>query len=371
MKKEGKKLKLIFCVAAMTVTGIHSTIVADGTKYRRKRTHPQNAISLLAVGDDLIHDSIYQAARTKKGYNFNPIFRHTSQYIKKADLSIINQETIFVRNHYSGYPAFGSPYQVGDAVARAGFDVATQATNHAMDRGVSNIFGTYHYWRKNHPRMTILGIHTSQKDASHIKVIKKNGIRIAMLNYTYGLNGIRLPKGREYAVDELINPRKIRKDIRKARRQSDFVIVFPHWGTEYQYRPSADQRKWAQLFADEGVNLVIGTHPHVLEPCTTIKGKNGHRTVVYYSLGNFVSAQKKTDRKIGGMAEVKIIKDKKGVHIQNYRLSATVTHVRRHYFTVYKLNDYTRSLARANGTSLKQLKSIYQKATGHRYPYRK
>lgn len=372
MKEMKRKLYLIIVVYLLTGLSLSSISSADGDTLRKKKETTNSEVSLLAVGDDLIHDSVYKAAKTKNGYNFDSVYAHTKKYIQKADLALINQETIFVDSRYSGYPAFGSPKQAGDAIAKAGFDAVTQATNHALDRGVSSILYTYNFWHNKHPNIALLGIHNSQKDANKITVVKRNGIRIAMLNYTYGLNGLRLPQGKGYLVDLLQSESKIRNDIKRAKKQSDFVIVFPHWGIEYKYQPSADQKRWAKVFASAGADLVIGTHPHVLEPCTTIKSKN-HKTVVFYSLGNFVSAQTKADRALGGMAEVTIIRDQKGVRIKNYKLSGTITHkAKNQRYTVYKLDDYNNRLAKTNtmahGTTVNGFKSIYHRATGKNYP---
>ena len=344
-------------------------------KQKEKKDETQT-VELVAVGDNLIHRGLYLTCKTKKGYNFNPVYKHVKKDIKAADLAVINQETILVKKHYSGYPCFGSPRKVADAVAAAGFDIVTHATNHTMDRGTAAITGTLSYWTKKHPKIKVLGIHKSKKQASKITVVKKNGIRIAMLNYTYGLNGFKLPSGRGYLVDLLTESRKkkIKKDIRRAKKKSDFVIVFAHWGTEYQYKPDAFQKRWAKFFARQGVDLLIGAHPHVVEPMRTVKGKKGHKMVCYYSLGNFVSAQDHVPCMLGGMAKVKIVKDKKGVHIKSKKLIPLVTHLGKkgRPTTVYKLSDYTEKLAKKNRIrrvapgekfSKKRLKSLFKKIT--------
>lgn len=337
----------------------------------------KSEVSLVAVGDNLMHAGVYNRARTKKGYNFDSLYRNVRKDIKAADLAIINQETVMVPKNYSSYPSFGTPYAVADAIAKAGFDVVTHATNHTMDRGVSNVLGTLKYWRKHHRNIKILGIHRTQKEADTITVVEKNGIRIAMLNYTYGLNGRRLPSGKKYLVDLLTssNRSKILRDIKKAKKKSDFVIVFPHWGTEYKYSADSEQKYWTKVFLDAGVDLVIGTHPHVVEPYQMKKGKKGHRMLVYYSLGNFASGQSQVPRMLGGMAKVTIVKDKKGTRIKSYKMEALVNHRpsgRRN--TVYKLKDYTEALAKKhflhkkypNTMTKSYLKSLYRRITGDR-----
>lgn len=372
MKKIFNKITLKFQMAvfltlsaALLIPGIH--VSAADTK----------TVELTAVGDDLIHSPIYKACKTKKGYNFDSLFEHIKKDIQASDISVINQETILVDRNYSGYPSFGSPKAVADAVAKAGFNVVTHATNHTLDRGTGAITGTLKYWNQRYPNIKVLGIHKNKTASNKITVVKKNGIRIAMLNYTYGLNGRRLPSGKSYMVDLLTskNKTKIKKDIKAAKKCSDFVIVFAHWGTEYRYSPDASQKNWTNFFLNNGVNILIGTHPHVLEPYKMLKGKNGHKMLVYYSLGNFVSSQNRVPRLLGGMAKITIAKDSKGTYVKNYTMEPLVTHIskNRKSYTVYKLNDYTDALAKQNyirkispreAFSVKALKKLYKKATG-------
>lgn len=334
-------------------------------------------VEMTAVGDDLIHSPIYKACKTRKGYNFDSLFEHIKSDIKSSDISVINQETILVDRNYSGYPSFGSPKALADAISRSGFNVVTHATNHTLDRGTGAINGTLKYWNQRHPNVKVLGIHKSKSAANKVTVIKKNGIRIAMLNYTYGLNGRRLPSGKSYMVDLLTskNKNKIKKDIKTARKSSDFVVVFAHWGTEYRYTPDASQKSWTTFFLNNGVDLLIGTHPHVLEPYKMLKGKNGRKMLVYYSLGNFVSSQKRVPRLLGGMAKITIAKNSKGTYIKNYTMEPLVTHIGKNYksYTVYKLSDYTDALAKKNHIhkmspretfTVKSLKKLYKKITG-------
>lgn len=367
-KKFTLKLSLILCLA------LSFTLLFPDIQVSAADTQ---TVDLVAVGDDLIHSPIYKACKTGKGYNFDSLFRHIRNDVRAADISVINQETILVDRRYSGYPSFGSPKAVADSVARAGFNVVTHATNHTLDRGTGAISGTLRYWNKKYPNIKVLGIHKSKSAANKVTIVKKNGIKIAMLNYTYGLNGRRLPAGKRYMVDLLTskNKNKIKKDIKTAKKNSDFVIVFTHWGTEYRYSPDASQKRWTNFFLNNGVDILIGTHPHVVEPYKMLKGKNGRKMLVYYSLGNFVSSQKKVPRLLGGMAKITIAKDSKGTYVKKYTMDPLVTHIgkNRSSYTVYKLSDYTDSLAKRNyirkispreAFSVKALKKLYKKATG-------
>lgn len=374
-KKHAPRLMAVL-FAALLLPGIRASAAeASGTAQNKNiAENKSKTVDLIAVGDDLIHTSIYKSCKTGKGYNFDSLFQHVRKDIQAADLAVINQETILVDKNYSGYPSFGSPKAVADAIAKAGFNVVTHATNHTLDRGTGAITGTLKYWNKKYPDINILGIHKSKKAAGKITVVKKNGIKIAMLNYTYGLNGYRLPAGKGYMVDLLTtkNKSKIKKDIKKAKKKADFVIVFTHWGTEYRYSPDSSQKNWADFFLESGVDLLVGAHPHVLEPYKMLKGKNGKKMLVYYSLGNFVSSQNRVPRLLGGMAKVTIVKDSKGTRIKKYTMDPLVTHIGKSY-TVYKLSDYTDTLARKNAIrrispsesfSVKSLKKLYKRITG-------
>ena len=327
-------------------------------------------VTLVAVGDNLLHEPVYTNAKKKNRYNFDHLYKHVKKDIMAADLAVINQETILVADDYSSYPCFGSPYAAADAIAKAGFDIVTQATNHTYDRGSSAILGTISYWRRKHPEITVLGIHRNQKEADTITVTESNGIRIALLNYTFWMNGATLPSGKEYLADlrDYSDRGKIRRDIRRAKKMADFVIVFPHWGTEYVYKPDENQLFWSDLFLEEKVDLVIGTHPHVLQPYRMRKGKDGHKMLCYYSLGNFISGQSKVPRMLGGMARITIVKDRNGTHISSYGLDPLVTHITNGYrlVTSYKLTDYTDALAKKHrlGLSVSGLKKLYTQITG-------
>ena len=307
-------------------------------------------VTLVAIGDDLLHKKVIQSGELKGGtYNFDHIFEQMKEDFTNADLAVINQETIFGTKEmgYSGYPRFNSPIFVGDAIINAGFDVVLHATNHVMDMGIFGIEKTLNYWSQQ-KEITVLGIHASKQSNQAIKVVEKNGIRFALLNYTYGTNGIPVPKDKDYMVDLLVEA-KVKLDIKKAKEVSDFIIVFPHWGSEYVYQPNKYQKHWSQLFAKEGVDLVIGTHPHVLQPVEWVLGEDGHRMLVYYSLGNYVSTMDYTDRMLGGMAQVTIVKVGSNTFIKEALLIPTVTHYERvkgYGLQVYRLSDYTEELAK-------------------------
>ena len=362
----------IVCTIAFIALMVSCTDTGEKEKEKAKEV-PVYKASLVAFGDDLFHDTVYQAYESD-GYDFSPIFENVKKDIDKADIACINQETMPVKSDYSGYPLFGTPIQIIDTLHDTGFDVVLQASNHSADRGSDAITTMLDYWEK-YPKVKVLGAHKTEEDADKIKVLKKNGMTFALLNYTYDLNGLSLPEGKEYMIDMLDeeHKEKIKEDIKKASKY-DFTIVFPHWGIEYQYEPNEEQEEWAQFFADEGVDVVIGMHPHVIEPVKKIKGKDGNVMVCFYSLGNFVSCQNEVDTMLGGEAKVDFIKDKDGARVEHYDFEGTVTQIGSgfNHFTTYKLSDYTEELASENYIrslassefSLKVLKDLFQEITG-------
>ena len=322
-------------------------------------TQPSTSLTLLMVGDILLHTPVENAAQQADGtYDFTTIFENLTEDIQVADLAIVNQEVIIGGEELgiSGYPAFNAPYAVGDALVEAGFDVVCHGTNHALDKGRKGILNCSNFWDENYPEIAVLGIHNSQESQDTIYIYEQNDMKIAILNYTYGTNGIALPDGMPYAVDMLEEQRVI-ADIRKAEELADFTIVCPHWGTEYQLEQSAAQEKWAQIFVRNGVDLVLGTHPHVIQPIEWVTDEEtGHEMLVYYSLGNFVNGTSESgkgiaNRMVGGMAEVTLERSEEGqVQIAEYGVVPVVCHLEQgiNGVTVYKLEDYTEELAEKN-----------------------
>lgn len=332
-----------------------------------------NTVTLMAVGDNLIHNTIYWSAELEGGgYDFTPVYADIAPIVSEYDLACINQETIYVSDPamYSNYPDFGTPTQVGDALAQAGFDVVTHATNHCYDKLDTGILDTIGFWRENHPEMTILGIHDTQDDADTVRVVEKNGIRLALLNYTYGLN--YSAPANSYMIDTLSRD-KVLADLQTAESQADFTVVYVHWGEEGQTKPSQSQRDWAQLLANGGADLVIGAHPHVLQPLETVTAADGREVPVFFSLGNFVSHQLTASEMLGGMAGVELTKTDKGVELTSCELIPTINVILyRGYsggfdYRPMLLRNYTEELAEQHwieGTGAEQMWSLFNQITG-------
>lgn len=323
----------------------------EGAAAGAAETDPE--IELLMVGDILLHTPLAESGKTESGaYDFSAVFAQLQEEIAGADLALVNQEVIIggAELGVSGYPAFNAPYELGDALVTAGFDVVCHATNHALDKGKRGLLNCLAFWEENYPETAVLGIHGSEEDSREIYVYGQDGIRIAILNYTYGTNGIALPDDMPYAVD-MLERERVREDLQRAEELADFVVVCPHWGTEYVLEETAVQREWAEFMAENGADLILGTHPHVIESVEWVGD-----TLVYYSLGNFVNWTSGTgkgvaNRMVGGMARVTVGRAENGeVCIRECSVEPVVCHLEQGFggVTVYPLEQYTEELAQRN-----------------------
>lgn len=268
---------------------------------------PEHDITLMAVGDNLMHLGIIASGKQADGtYDYSMLFDGIQPFLSRADIKIINQETILGGNErgFFGFPHFNSPTEVGDAIADAGFNVVLQASNHTADQKLEGLLSCARFW-DTHPEVLVCGIHEDTADADTIPLLTIDDVTFAILNYTYGANTETLPLNLLghlnllCAVDEqtgrmdftTLNP-QVTEDIARAKELADIVIVCPHWGTEYATKVSSYQQKWALEMTEAGADVILGTHPHVIEPIEWITAENGHQALCYYSLGNYVSSQK-------------------------------------------------------------------------------
>lgn len=312
-------------------------------------------ITLVMVGDMLMHTPVNNTGKMEDGsMNFDHLFTYTKDMVSEADIAIVNQEVVLggAELGISGYPRFNTYYEVGEALAEAGFDVVLHATNHSMDKGLEGLENCLNFWEDNYPDMAVIGMYDSKEDRDEIYVYEQQGIRIAILNYTYGTNGQPLPAGMPYAIN-LLEKSLIAQDVARAKEVADFVILCPHWGTEYVLEETNAQRRWAEFFLECGVDLVIGTHPHVIEPVEMFVDEDGREMLVYYSLGNYVNAtsSEKNDigiRMLGAMAIVTIARNEEGeVYIKEYSAEPLVTYISddQKTITTYPLELFTEEMA--------------------------
>lgn len=370
-------------------------------------------IHIMAVGDNLFHTGVINGGQRDDGtYNYDFEFYGIADFLSLADIKIINQETPMAGNElgFSSYPTFNTPTQVGDAIANAGFNVVLGATNHATDKGVKGLISFYNYFNDNYPEILMCGIHgeniqsklpnivegdeavkyviesdgtasdidpeelatsvvlNDAYDYSRINLLNIQGFTFAVLNYTYGNNTEVYPSSQEGHLDLLttfdpgnryinfnqLNPQVI-EDIQLAESIADIVIVCPHWGVEYTTKPTANQIAWAQEMTAAGADVIIGCHPHVVEPVEWVTADNGNEAICYYSLGNYVSTQNQAALNLlEAMAWVTFHVTEDGIAVSkdDTGVIPLVNHYTfnplRYKYT-YLLEDYTEELAIGHG----------------------
>ena len=284
---------------------------AEQERLALEQEQEDHTIELLAVGDNIAHETIRETGMRDEGpWNYDSVYEYVREDVEAADLAVVTQETIFVedREDVSGYPTFGTPPEFGDALVNAGFDVIASATNHALDKGTDSIEYTLDWWKENHPDISVLGLHDSEEAADEIPVITCKDLKLAMLTRDLVLNGMELPRDKEYMID-VFDEDKAREDIRQAKELADVVVVVMHVGVEYDQDVDEETREWTDIFLEEGVDIVIGSHPHVVRTMETLTGEDGHKMLVYYSLGNFTSTQTDLPSLMGAMAKITVRKN--------------------------------------------------------------
>lgn len=266
--------------------------------------------SLFAVGDALIHDGVYIDANTyKKGadghyiYDFSPMFTDIADIVKDYDLAFYNQETVIGGKNLglSNYPCFNSPDEIGLDLVKIGFNMVNLSTNHTKDKGIAGIKYSANFWEKQE-NVYAVGSYTSKEKKEEAKFKTVNGINYALLGYSTVTNGFTIKDSESYYWD-LYDKEKVKNDIEKIKDKVDVIIVSMHWGTEYTHVPTTEEREIAKYLASLGVDIIIGHHPHVIQPIEYVDD-----TLVIYSLGNFISAQDGTNKRVGMMASLEINK---------------------------------------------------------------
>lgn len=328
-----------------------------------------DTVRLVAVGDLMCHTSQLDDARTTTGFDFRPAFAPVRPYLSRADLAIGNLETVTAgpEERFTGYPQFNCPVEYLDAIGDAGFDVITTANNHSLDRRFLGVERTIQALEDRGLRHTGTARTAEERDRPLIAEVK--GMRIAVLAYTYGTNGIALPAGKPFAVN-LIDTLAMARDIRQARAASaDAIIVSLHWGTEYERQPNIVQRRVAIFLARQGVEVILGSHPHVLQPLEWLDGSAG-RTLVIYSLGNFVSGQRMPFTDAGVILQFSLIRPETGGSLRVGEVRFVPTYVaRRPHYRVVSLVDalaVTDSRAASHlGGELSRGRQIWTETTRH------
>lgn len=265
-------------------------------------------VSFLFAGDAMQHKSQLDAAKTTDGiYDYSKYFTHLQKEIEDIDIAVVNLEVTLPGKNYTGYPCFGAPDSFAQALKEAGFDIFLTANNHCLDKGKKGLERTIEVLDSMKVKHTGTFVNEEKRDLYYPLMMIKNGIRIAMLNYTYGMNGftVTFPN----IVNE-INKKQIQKDINLAKQmKADIIIANMHWGDEYKLYPNKSQKDMANFLIENGVRLVIGGHPHVVQPIDIRKNEEGIESVIVYSMGNFISGMKPVDTMGGLMAKINISKE--------------------------------------------------------------
>jgi len=276
----------------------------------------EKKISLVAVGDVLIHESVYLDALMEDGtYDFSHMFKEIEPILQNYDLKFCNQESTIGGNYLgiSGYPNFNSPDEIGDEIVNIGFNMISLANNHVMDKGEDAVLYSNSYWKSKN--VITAGSYSNMEEMTKEKIYETNNIKYAFLSYTTVLNK---KTSKEYLVNQY-SDEKVKQDIEKIKDKVDLIIVSMHWGDENENYPNYEQKRIAQYLSSLGVDLIIGHHPHVVQPITYIND-----TLVIYSLGNFISNQLyldklegKINRSVGLIAGVDILLTDEGVKFEN------------------------------------------------------
>lgn len=322
-------------------------------------------LKVVAVGDNLIHPVVYNDAKVGKNtFDFKPMYSHIKPYIHKSDVAYINQESPLGGDDipYSGFKRFNTPSSISKDVIDTGFNLINGSNNHALDQGTEGLRNNIDVWKKYQTNALFTGVFDSKKERDKTPILNKKGTKISMLSYTFGTNGLK--PDHPYQIN-YINKQNMSKDIAKAKKKSDVVMVSMHWGNEGSHQPNSKQKDIADFLAKKNVDVVIGMHPHVIQPVEWKKGTNGHKTLVAYSLGNFLNGQEtgSTSNDLGGSIEFDIDKKENKNKIKNVKWRSIVNHYEikdpsdldtRHNFKLYMLDDYTDKLSNKHGRNHKK-----------------
>lgn len=365
-------------VVSETESGDNSENVSEEQSEEASEAAKDTVVSFLACPDNIIHPSVFydaiNRAAEKNGtspkytdlanadYDFFPIYEFVKDAIEKADVSYINQETLVggTAGSISGYPRFNSPDAIAYTDIALGFDVVNVAHNHMLDSST----GAY---LKNcaelfdREGLTVIGYYPDSDSTNIIPIVESKGIKIAFLAYTYGTNGIKL-QGNSSIVIPYLDRNLVTKQVKLAKEQADFVIVSCHWGNEDSFNADSQQKEYSTLMTELGVDVVLGMHPHVIQPMEMRENADGHKTLVVYSLGNFVSGMVSGKNMLAGMLSLDIIKDGETgeIYMDAVQFIPTVTHYEKkdkvasndtgyRNFKIYYLDDYTEDLAAKHG----------------------
>ena len=313
-------------------------------------------VSFIGCGDNIVYTGTNRDAKANavpggREYNFKRIYEYVAAPIANADIAFINQEVPMAGEGYpiSSYPQFNCSQDMGLDLMELGFDVVNIANNHMLDTGTKGLQSTIDFWKSQDCLM--IGGYENEEDFETVRLLEKNGITFAFLSYTYGTNGLRKAAGSDIVIP-YIDEETIRRQVKTAREEADFVAVSIHWGDEGVFRANAEQERLAQAIADSGADVILGHHPHVIQKVEWLTGEGGNRTLCVYSLGNFINEQAHDFNMLGGMIAFDVVKIDDGkATLEDPVFYPTVCHFRSDFSDnrVYFLTDYTPELAAIHG----------------------
>lgn len=317
-------------------------------------------VSFVAVGDNLIHPVVYNDARLKNGdFDFKPMYKPIASYVQSADIAYINQESPLGGDNkpYHGFKRFNTPSSISSDLLDTGFNMINNSNNHSLDQGTDGLINEIKTWEKLNKDILVTGTYKNEHERNKVPILSVKNTDVALLSYTYGTNGIK-PEN-PYNIS-LLNKTTIKKDVIRAKKKSDVILVSVHWGNEGKQKINQKQKEYGKYFADLGVDAVIGTHPHVIQPVKWVQGDNGHKTLIAYSLGNFLNGQETGDEKniLAGSIAFDIDKNDEDEKIKNVKWKSMIVHSEmtnknnkdtRKNFVIYPLNEYNREMVHKNG----------------------
>ena len=313
-------------------------------------------VRVVAVGDNLIHDGIYNQAhqRAKDGtYDFDYAYQYVEQLIQPADIAILNQETPIANDLFppSNYPMFNSPTQLGDKMIDMGFNVISHSNNHILDKGVKGMLATLDYWDSRNTMY--YGAYRNQADLDNIRIKEVNGIKFSFVGFMEHTNGLKLPSNTEAKLVYTSQVEEMERLIKKARSMSDVVVVSVHWGVETINQVTDKQKSLAKQFVEWGTDIIIGTQPHTIQTMEYLDKPNGGKAFVAYSLGNFISAQSYNLTMVGGLIDLNVKKEGATgkISIEDVKCVPIITHYDSGYRNIrsYPYSMYNEQLANLHG----------------------
>ncbi len=287
-------------------------------------------VVMYSVGDIMMHDSLIKSGEHKGNYNYDHFFTEVKEIFKDGDIVSGNLETTISgeKYKYTGFPKFNSPYEYLLSLKKIGFNILSTANNHSLDRGEIGVINTIKNLKKT--GIKFVGTSNNNNSKKRVLITSYNNIKFAFLSYTFSTNGISIPKGKDYLVN-MINKSQINEDLNYAKsNEVDLIVSYLHFGNEYERIPNNYQKEVVKYFLKNGVDIVLGSHPHVVQPFKFYRGNNKNQFVIY-SLGNFLSGQYNRYRDLGIILRFEIVKNIVTDEIISINFQYILTYVKRYW----------------------------------------